>query len=121
MLLTLVLAIPFAGSLFAALLPTHARRAGAWTAGLSALASLVLTAALTPAVARDGMVKLTLPWIPSQGVELTLRMDGYAWLFALIITIMGALIALYAHYYLSEQDPAPRFFAFLQAFMGAML
>ncbi|CAM5223032.1 Multicomponent K+:H+ antiporter subunit A OS=Castellaniella defragrans OX=75697 GN=HNR28_003565 PE=4 SV=1 [Castellaniella defragrans] len=121
MLLTLILVLPFAGSLCAALLPSHARRSGAWTAGLSALASLALTAALTPRILRTGVVKLVIPWIPTQGVELTLRMDGYAWLFAIIITAMGALIALYAHYYLSAQDPAPRFFAFLQAFMGAML
>ncbi len=121
MLLTLILAIPFAGSLCAALLPADARRAGAWLAGSSALACLLLTLALTPAVAAQGVVKLGIPWIPTQGVDLTLRMDGYAWLFAVIISAMGALIALYAHYYLSAQDPAPRFFAFLLSFMGAML
>jgi multicomponent K+:H+ antiporter subunit A len=121
MLLALILAFPFVGSLCTALLPAHARRSCAWMAGLSALASVALIIILTPAIARDGMVKMIVPWIPSQGVELTLRMDGYAWLFALIITTMGALIALYAHYYLSDQDPAPRFFAFLQAFTGAML
>ncbi len=54
-------------------------------------------------------------------MDLTLRMDGYAWLFSVIISAMGALIALYAHYYLSAQDPVPRFFTFLLSFMGAML
>ncbi len=121
LLLTLILTIPFAGSLCAALLPATARRAGAWIAGGSALACLLLTLALTPEVAHLGLIKLSLPWIPSQGVDLTLRMDGYAWLFAVIVSSMGALIALYAHYYLSAQDPAPRFFAFLLSFMGAML
>jgi multicomponent K+:H+ antiporter subunit A len=121
MLLTLILAIPFVGSLCAALLPAAARRTGAWLAGSSALACLALTLALTPAITAGQVVKLGIPWIPTQGVELTLRMDGYAWLFAVIITAMGALIALYAHYYLSDQDPVPRFFSFLQAFMGAML
>ncbi|MFA5665197.1 monovalent cation/H+ antiporter subunit A [Castellaniella sp.] len=121
MLLTLILAIPFAGGLCAALLPATARRAGAWLAGGSALLCLLLALILTPDVAADGMVKLSLPWIPIQGVDLTLRMDGYAWLFVVIISALGGLIALYAHYYLSARDPVPRFFAFLLSFMGAML
>lgn len=121
MLLVLLLAIPFTGSILAALLPTKARRAGAWLAGLSAFACLVITLILTPQIVADEVVKLNIEWIPVHGVYLTLRMDGYAWLFALIISAMGTLIALYAHYYLSSEDPVPRFFSFLQSFMGAML
>uniref|UniRef100_UPI00333E3558 monovalent cation/H+ antiporter subunit A n=1 Tax=Castellaniella defragrans TaxID=75697 RepID=UPI00333E3558 len=121
MLLTLILILPFACSLCAALLPTSARRSGAWLAGLCALACLGMILALTPEVLALDMVKIRIPWIPTQGVDITLRIDGYAWLFAVIITAMGALIALYAHYYLSDQDPAPRFFTFLLSFMGAML
>jgi NADH:ubiquinone oxidoreductase subunit 5 (subunit L)/multisubunit Na+/H+ antiporter MnhA subunit len=34
---------------------------------------------------------------------------------------MGVLVVLYARYYMSPQDPVPRFFCFLMAFMGAML
>src|SRR3546814_2143557 len=48
-------------------------------------------------------------------------MDGYAWLFAFLISSMGALIVLYARYYMSRQDPLPRFFSFFLAFMGAMM
>jgi multicomponent K+:H+ antiporter subunit A len=121
MLLVLTLALPFASSLVAALLPASARRGGAWLAGLTALVCLLLVLVQTPELIEHEVLKYRLPWIPTQGVELTLRLDGYAWLFGVIITAMGALIALYAHYYLSDQDPAPRFFAFLLSFMGAML
>src|SRR5690554_1945046 len=48
-------------------------------------------------------------------------MDGFAWLFAMIIAVMGALIALYARYYMSPEDPVPRYFSFFLAFMGSML
>src|SRR5688572_6325401 len=48
-------------------------------------------------------------------------MDGFAWLFALLVTFIGTLVILYARYYMSPQDPVPRFFSFLMAFMGAML
>src|SRR5699024_2231771 len=54
-------------------------------------------------------------------LEFILRLDGFAWLFSLIITVMGVFIALYAHYYLSAKDPVRRFYVFLQFFMGAML
>jgi multicomponent K+:H+ antiporter subunit A len=48
-------------------------------------------------------------------------MDGLAWTFALVICAIGALVVLYARYYLSTEDPPARFFAYLLAFMGAML
>ncbi|PLC49635.1 monovalent cation/H+ antiporter subunit A [Pollutimonas subterranea] len=121
MLLALILALPFAGSIIAALLPANARNLEAWLAGSVAIVSAILVIWQLPDVVDGNVVKTTVPWIPSLGVDLTLRMDGYAWLFATIITTMGALIVLYARYYLSPQDPVPRFFAFFQAFMGSML
>ena len=53
MSLILILALPFAGSLCAALLPSNARRE-AWLAGLIALACAVLVASLYPQVAGGG-------------------------------------------------------------------
>jgi multicomponent K+:H+ antiporter subunit A len=40
---------------------------------------------------------------------------------AALITGIGCLVVLYARYYMSPADPVPRFFAFLLAFMAAML
>jgi zinc transporter ZupT len=60
-------------------------------------------------------------WMPTLGLHLTLRMDGFAWLFAGLVTGIGFLLVLYARYYMSPEDPVPRFFAFLLAFMGSML
>jgi multicomponent K+:H+ antiporter subunit A len=48
-------------------------------------------------------------------------MDGFAWLFSMLVLGIGALVSLYARYYMSPDDPVPRFFAFFLAFMGAML
>jgi len=121
MSLILILALPFAGSLCAALLPSNARNAEAWLAGLTALACVVLVAGLYPQVAEGGVIRADLAWAPALGLQFTLRMDGYAWLFALIVSGMGALVVLYARYYMSPEDPVPRFFSFFQAFMAAML
>src|ERR687890_1610065 len=40
--------------------------------------------------------------------------------FAGLVTGIGALVVVYARYYMAGDDPVPRFFAFLLAFMGAM-
>jgi len=121
MSLALVLLLPFLGSLCSAFLPLHARNAAPWLAGAVALACALLTASLYPAVAGAEVLRVRLPWMPQFGLELVLRLDGYAWLFAMLISGMGVLVVLYARYYMSAQDPVPRFFSFLLAFMGAML
>src|SRR5690606_4087476 len=76
---------------------------------------------LFPHVSNGGVVTQHIEWIPQLGLNLTLRMDGLAWLFSIMITIIGALVVAYARYYMSPQDPIARFFALLMAFMGAMM
>ena len=119
--LGLVVLLPFLGSLAAAFLPSHARNVAAWLAGLTALASVALLATLYPQVASGEIVRLVLPWAPGFDLDFNLRLDGFAWLFAMLVAVMGVLVVLYARYYMSSADPVPRFFAFLLAFMGAML
>jgi multicomponent K+:H+ antiporter subunit A len=121
MTLALILLLPFIGSICAALLPSNARNAEAWLAGAFTLASTALLILIYPQVEGGGVVRATLPWISQLGLDLQLRIDGYAWMFALLITGIGALVVFYARYYLSPADPVPRFFSFLLAFMGAML
>ncbi|MDR4126008.1 monovalent cation/H+ antiporter subunit A [Yanghanlia caeni] len=121
MSLVLILALPFIGSIIAAFMPSNARNVEAWLAGLLALICAGLTMSHFPAIVDGEVVRTTLPWLPEHGVNLSLRMDGFAWLFAMIVTVMGALIALYARYYMSPEDPVPRYFSFFLAFMGSML
>jgi len=121
MSIALILLLPFVGSLAAAFLPANARNAAPWLAGAVALACSVLVAMLYPQVAGGFVVRESIPWVSLFGLELVLRLDGYAWLFAMLVSGMGLLVVLYARYYMSAQDPVPRFFSFLLAFMGAML
>ena len=121
-ILVLLVCLPFAGSLAATiLLRTDSRVLAARIAGAVTLASLVMTAMLYPAVRGGAKVRLDLEWLPQLGLNVTLRMDGFAWLFAMLVTGIGCLVVLYARYYMSEEDPVPRFFSFLLAFMGSML
>jgi len=119
--LALILFLPFLGSLCAAFLPDNARNAEAWLAGLVALAATLVTLSLYPQVVADGVLRLNLPWAPALGLDISMRMDGFAWLLTLLICGMGLLVVIYARYYMSPADPVPRFFSFFLAFMGAML
>ncbi|WLS11577.1 monovalent cation/H+ antiporter subunit A (plasmid) [Shinella sumterensis] len=122
MVLVLLVCLPFLGSLAAImLLRTDSRVLAARMAGAVTFLCLVLTAAVYPAVRAGGKLRLDIEWLPQFGLNFTLRMDGFAWLFAMLITGIGCLVVLYARYYMSEEDPVPRFFSFLLAFMGSML
>lgn len=120
MLITLV-AAPFLTALIAASFRANARNAETWLAGILSLGLLAITLSMYPYIAEGGVVRHEIEWLPSLGLNLILRMDGFAWLFCVLITGIGFLVVLYTRYYMSPKDPVPRFFAFLLAFMGAML
>ena len=119
-LLPLVVGLPFAAAIVAGFLSTHARGAAALLAGAVAVVDVVLIWVAYPTVAGGGVLLFELEWMPALGLNFVLRMDGFAWLFAGLVAAIGALIVLYARYYMSPEDPVPRFFSFLLAFMGSM-
>ncbi|MCF5169464.1 monovalent cation/H+ antiporter subunit A [Pseudomonas canadensis] len=121
MSLIVLLLLPFAGSCLAALLPHNARNTESLLAGLVALVGTVQVALLYPQIAHGGVIREEFMWLPSLGLNFVLRMDGFAWLFSMLVLGIGTLVSLYARYYMSPDDPVPRFFAFFLAFMGAML
>ena len=82
------------------------RNATAWLAGLTALTGCALLAVAAPAVFAGDILRVSLPWFAS--VTFGFRMDGLAWTFALVICGIGALVVLYARYYLAAGDPPAR-------------
>ena len=103
------------------MLPHNARNTESLLAGLVALVGTVQVALLYPQIAHGGVIREEFMWLPSLGLNFVLRMDGFAWLFSMLVLGIGTLVSLYARYYMSPEDPVPRFFAFFLAFMGAML
>jgi len=120
-LLTILIVLPFVGSLLAATFRPNARNSEAWLAGGVALICLFLLISAYPAIVERGVLRSEAEWIPALGLGFSLRLDGFAWMFALLVTGIGFLVVLYARYYMSPNDPVPRFFSFLLAFMGSML
>ena len=119
--LVLLVALPFLASVLAALLPANARNRESTLAGLVALGCALQVAWLFPQLANGNVLRQEIAWLPALGLNLVFRMDGFAWLFSMLVLGIGALVVLYARYYLSAADPVPRFFAFFLAFMGAMM
>lgn len=117
----LVLILPFAGSLLVAMIPSRARDAAALAAGAVALAGTLVMASLYGAATHAGGSRTGIAWLPQLGLDLVFRLDGLSWLFAMMVLGIGFLVVVYARYYMSPDDPVPRFFSFLLAFMGSML
>ncbi len=121
-ILPILIALPFIGSLVTAMMPRNgAARGPAALAGGIALVGLIATVFLYPNVRNGAVLKYDVEWLPQLGLNFTLRLDGFAWMFMMLITGIGFLVVLYARYYMSAEDPIPRFFAFLLSFMGSML
>jgi multicomponent K+:H+ antiporter subunit A len=120
-MLETLLALPFVLALVVGLARNVSRRTTAWLAAAAPLLGLALLAWLTPEVLAGGVPQVSHAWLPEAGLLFTLRLDGLAWMFALMVLAIGVLIVMYAAYYLSRNDSAPRFFAYLLLFMGSML
>ncbi len=120
-MLSVFILAPFAGSLIAIFFPSDQRGATAWFAGAIALLCFLVAVCLYPFVTSGGVLRYELAWMPELGLNFTLRMDGFAWLFTVLVTAIGVLVVLYARYYMAAEDPVPRFFALFLAFMGSML
>ncbi|WP_282876298.1 monovalent cation/H+ antiporter subunit A [Pseudomonas peli] len=121
MTLALIIALPFLGIFLPLLAERLGRSACAAAAGVAPLMALVLLLSQQSAVFSGELLKVKLEWLPALGLNLSLRLDGLGFLFALLILGIGLLVILYARYYLSKKEPMGRFFAFLLLFMGAML
>lgn len=107
-----------------ALAPTVQRFVRGWTGLLLALGPASLFAWFAtqiPAVARGETLEAALRWAPSIDIALTMRLDGLALLFALLICGIGALIVAYAGAYLHGHHQIGRFYCFLILFMASML
>ncbi len=108
----------------ALLVPLLSRRYGRNTGYALAAGFVLLGVLLIPALVRavlDGEpVTWSATWIPALGVTVSLRLDGLASLFALLVLGVGALIMAYCPRYL-HGDHHVRTYVLLTLFAAAML
>ncbi len=120
-MLPLIVSLPFLGALLAAAAERRQRHGAAWAAGLLTGFGLLCLLGLTPGVLAGQVLIESWEWVPALGLNLTFRLDGLSYMFALLVLAIGLLVVLYARYYLESDEPAGRFFGLLLTFMGAML
>jgi len=119
MLLALLFSIAWA--LAAPLIVRAAGRAAGWILALgpAALFGGFLLAGQT--VTSAAPVRETAAWVPTLGVEASFVLDGLSLLFVLLVTGLGAVIAVYAGRYLEGHRDLGKFYLIFLAFMSAML
>ncbi|MCC6438227.1 MAG: DUF4040 domain-containing protein [Acidimicrobiales bacterium] len=65
--------------------------------------------------------RMSWDWVPAIGLQVDLLLDGFALLFVLLITGIGALICLYAAWYFDPDEHVGLLAGLLVAFAGAMV
>ena len=121
MILALILLLPFLGALLPTLVEGRGRLACALATALAPAIAFGLLLREADRVFSGETLVVYQPWLTELGLNLSLRLDGLGFLFALMILGIGLLVILYAHYYLGKHEAAGRFFSYLLLFMGAML
>jgi multicomponent K+:H+ antiporter subunit A len=119
-----LLAVPGLPLVAAAVLAFAGRlgpRGLAWASAAVTVAALALTAQLAGPALAGGAASASLPWAPSLGLALSLRLDGLALLFVILILGIGLLVIAYARWYLGPRERHAKFYSALLLFMAAML
>ncbi|MCP3425664.1 DUF4040 family protein [Rothia sp. AR01] len=116
-MLFLALAVTLAACPLAAPL---SRLVGRQAGAVLALPLLLSAALLLAGGSPHAVVEQWLPWMPSLGVGLGLRLDGLGLVFSLLVLVVGAGVMLYSTRYLGRERTAS-FYVLMTAFAAAML
>lgn len=112
------------GFLLAALTPFLSRlfpnRLG-WLIALLPASLAVWFLSFLPRVMAGDPVVHEMLWIPGLDISLTMMLDGLSLLFALLISLIGSFVFLYASAYLAGHQNLVRFYVVLLSFMASML
>lgn len=119
--LPLIVLLPFVASPFVPILARRFPRHAGWTIlPVPAVIALYVLRRL-PMVTAGEAESFSWPWAPAFGLDFSLRLDGFALLFGLLIAGIGTLVVAYSVSYLGSGEDLSRFYVCLLLFMGAML
>lgn len=121
MLLLIIVLLPLLGTVIAPPAERFGRLTCALAAAIGPVLALAITISQAPQVLAGEILLMTIEWLPSIGLNLSLRLDGLALMFVLLILGIGLLVVLYARYYLKQKDSLGKLYGLLSLFMVAML
>ncbi|WP_430637086.1 hydrogen gas-evolving membrane-bound hydrogenase subunit E [Sphingomonas hankookensis] len=119
-LLTLI-ALPFLAVVLLAATRRASRRVHMLVAAAGSALGLAVLLSQADMVLSGRTVAARLAWLPALGLDVSLRLDPLALLFAGLILGIGLLVVVFAHGYLAGDEPTARFLSFLMLFQGAMI
>jgi len=112
-----------AGFGLAAVAPWLTTVARQWTGYILALLPIglfVYSASLIGSIASGQPIRVSYPWAPTLGINLSFYVDGLSVLMALLVNGIGALVLIYGGGYLAGDKHLGRFYTFLLLFMASM-
>ncbi|SFR54956.1 multisubunit sodium/proton antiporter, MrpA subunit [Marinobacter daqiaonensis] len=112
------------GFLLAVLTPAIHRVVGhtvGWVLAILPASLAVYFASLIPLISDGGAVVKEFAWLPGLGVTLGFLVDGLSLVFALLISVIGTFILIFAGAYLRGHPYLGRFFVIMLSFMASML
>lgn len=122
-LLYLPIAIVFAGAGLASLLGCMKNRPSSVVSGLilslAPLAAAVFIFSRLPLLDGNTVLTYELAWFSN--FPFTLYMDSLSAFFALLVSVIGVLVVVYAGYYFHHDRGSWRFFTYILMFMGSMI
>ncbi|WP_245650135.1 DUF4040 family protein [Millisia brevis] len=95
------------------------RNAG-WLLAVPLFAAAAVLVAITARSAGEP-IEQSLPWIPTVDISFALRLDGLAFVFAMLVLVIGGLVLAYSARYLGRDDRSGSFYPGMTAFAAAML
>jgi multicomponent Na+:H+ antiporter subunit A len=119
-----LLIVVLSGFALALVTPWLHRILGGWLGYVVALLPVAIVALLLGDVGHidaEQTASVRYEWAPSLGLSLSLFLDGLGLFFALMISSIGVLIAIYASGYLAGDRQLGAFYAYFLMFMSAML
>lgn len=121
MLVLLLVLLPFATALLAAVGFRLGRGIGVGITVAGTVAALAVLLGLAPTVLAGARPGTGIDWVPALGLRLSVFIDALGLLFAGLILGIGLLVLVYARFYLNRSEDWTRFFTVLLLFQGAMI
>jgi multicomponent Na+:H+ antiporter subunit A len=88
---------------------------------LGLVPAVLFVATFSAFVSGSGPIEVSLPWVPSLGVDARFVVDAFSLFFIMLITGVGTCVFVYAASYLGDEPRRHRLFAWLMVFMIAMI
>ncbi|HAR43596.1 MAG TPA: Na(+)/H(+) antiporter subunit A, partial [Bdellovibrionales bacterium] len=92
-----------------------------WLLALIPLLLSVCIAFWIPELSRGEVVRMGTTWVPELNINLSFALDGLSAIFALLITVLGTIVVVYAGPYFENHRDLGRFYVLLLSFMASML